>query len=62
MDSIAKNYNWKKLKNLCELKNNQQNIQINENEWKWYQYDDILNDNWLIEDLDENATHFGTNW
>ena len=43
---------------VCACENNQQNMQMSENGWKWYQYHDILDNNWKMIDLDENMTDF----
>ena len=51
MDPVAKNADKKKLISFCVGENNQQNMQMNENGWKKYQYDEILDDNWEDEDL-----------
>ena len=53
MDPLAKNVDQKKLIFLCVDESNRQK---HVNECKWYQYDEILDDNWRMEDLDENVT------
>ena len=48
------------LKKLCIHKNNLENMQMNENGWKWYQHDKILDYNWRKNGSNENLTRFKT--